>query len=428
MRTEFPAEFLATEDGRRADAILRSCVHCGFCNATCPTYQLTGDELDGPRGRIYLAKAVLEQPEPVRDETTNRAQQHLDRCLTCRACETTCPSGVAYGELAEIARDHLAPVVQRSAQERLMRWWLLTQLARPGRFRWWARLGRLFRWALPKALREAVPASPRRLRTRKRKRKDPAPAIPPQTFRDQRFLLLGGCVQQAATPATAAAAQRYLERRGANFVRAAGEPCCAALPLHLGEDARTAAMLRTWLDWIEPRLDAVDYLVSSASGCGVTLKDYERLAQRYLGAGSPLSAEQQQRYQRLATAAAAKVIDPTELITAASEPQRAQSFERLAWHAPCTLQHGQQLGSAAPDALVAAGYELTPVPDAHLCCGSAGTYAVLQPAMASELRANKLAVLESGGPEVLATANVGCQLHLEAAAGLPVRHWLELIE
>ena len=428
MRTELPLSLLATEEGRRADAILRACVHCGFCNATCPTYQLTGDELDGPRGRIYLAKAVLEQAEQPGNADVARAERHLDRCLTCRACETTCPSGVAYGELAEIARDHLAPGARRTTIERLTRWWLLTQLARPSRFRWWARLGRLFRWALPKALRGAVPARPRRLSAKRRDKKDSSSAEPPQLFSGQRFVLLGGCVQQAATPATATAAQRYLERRGASFLRAAGEPCCGALPLHLGEVARTAAMLRAWLDWIEPQLAAADYLVSSASGCGVTLKDYGRLAQRYLGPAANLSPAEQQRYHRLAAAAAAKVIDPVELITVASAPQRTQSVQRVAWHAPCTLQHGQHLAAAAPAALAAAGYELTPVPDGHLCCGSAGTYAVLQPEMATTLRDNKLAALASGDPQIVATANVGCQLHLESAASLPVRHWLELIE
>ncbi|MEM1432683.1 MAG: glycolate oxidase subunit GlcF [Pseudomonadota bacterium] len=419
MRTELAAELLATDRGQRAEEILRACVHCGFCNATCPTYQLTGDELDGPRGRIYLIKDMLES-----EVIDARVQTHLDRCLTCRACETTCPSGVAYGELAEIARDRIEPAARRGTVERLLRWWLLSQLPSRRLFGAWARLGRLFRPLLPQRLGAAIPAPPRALAPSVQLGEQPPPAV----FEGQRMLLLGGCVQDAATPATAAAAKRYFERRGASSVELRSEPCCGALPLHLGETDRTTAKLKGWLDWIEPLLPTVDCIVSSASGCGVTLKDYDQLAERHFTAAAGFTSEQQTHYRALAASVTAKLSDPSELITVTTLPRATRSDRRVAWHAPCTLQHGMRLGQQVPALLVAAGYELVPTADNHLCCGSAGTYSVLQPELSAELKSAKLEALQGGRPTVIATANVGCQVHLEGGAEVPVRHWLELVD
>lgn len=426
MRTELPESLLASDRGRRADEILRSCVHCGFCNATCPTYQLTGNELDGPRGRIYLIKELLES-----GAEAERAQQHLDRCLTCRACETTCPSGVAYGELAEIARAELEPRAQRGRFERLLRWWLLTQLPSARRFRLWARLGRWFRPLLPSRLGAAIPPVAQSVSARRLAPAVNAPASSAH-FAGQRLLLLGGCVQAAATPATVEALANYLTRRGATLVPGTGEPCCGALPLHLGASARTRAAVCGWLDWIEPRLSEIDCIVSSASGCGVTLRDLDRLGQELCGSESGLAAAEQARYQALATRAAALIRDPIELIQLDSAPLRSETLQTVAWHSPCTLQHGQRAGIAVaaevPAVLAAAGYTLTPVRDAHLCCGSAGTYSVLQPALAGQLKANKVNALTAPAPDLIATANVGCQVHLASGTPVPVRHWLELIE
>lgn len=426
MRTELPAPLLASDRGQRADEILRSCVHCGFCNATCPTYQLTGNELDGPRGRIYLIKELLED-----GAEAERAQQHLDRCLTCRACETTCPSGVAYGELAEIARAELEPRTRRGGLERLLRWWLLTQLPSAARFRLWSRLGRLFRPLLPGRLSAAIPPAPASVSARRLAPGNNAP-VTSAHYAGQRLLLLGGCVQAAATPATVEALATYLARRGATLVPGGGEPCCGALPLHLGASERTRAALCGWLDWVEPLLPEVDFIVSSASGCGVTLRDLERLAGDLCGAESALAAPEQARYQALAAQAAVLIRDPIELIQADSAPLRAETLQTVAWHSPCTLQHGQrtsiEVADEVPAVLAAAGYTLAVVRDAHLCCGSAGTYSVLQPALSGQLKAKKVEALTELAPDLIVTANVGCQVHLASGTQVPVRHWLELIE
>lgn len=400
MQTSLPEAYRATPEGRRAEAILRSCVHCGFCNATCPTYQLLGDELDGPRGRIYLIKDMLEQErvDPV-------AVRHLDRCLTCRACETTCPSGVAYGELAEIGRNYQEARRPRGLLARLQRRWLLSVVPNPRAFARWAALGRLAKPFLPGRLRRQLPARAKR----------PGPAVevadPVKTV-----LLLDGCVQRVSTPAVNEALIRLLALLRIRVIRVPAEGCCGALALHLGAAEQAHATMTAALQVLSPHLDEVDAVISTASGCGVTLKDYGRLlADRRELAGN-------------AAAFADKVMDVGEFLSSLDVTwSKACAAERVAVHVPCTLQHGQRCGDLPAKLLERAGYSLLPVRDAHLCCGSAGTYAMLQPDLSDTLGANKVAALTAAQPELIATANVGCQVHLGALAPIPVRHWIELL-
>ena len=409
MQTQFSEAYLASADGERANAILRSCVHCGLCNATCPTYQALGDELDGPRGRIYLMKGLLEEADGgASDKALRVAQTHLDRCLTCRACETACPSGVAYGELLEIGRAAVERRARRPLMDRLMRLWLGLVVPSIRWFPRWAALGRWFRWALPSALATALPE----------RSKGPEGSLPVPQLTGGRVLLLQGCVQRQATPATQAAATRYFNDRSLQVVVAEGEGCCGGLNLHLGQTRQALDAMRRNLDALQPHLDGVEWIVSTASGCGVTVKDYGRLL-----ADDP-------KYAALAAKVAAKSRDLAEVAVELPAPENGASPRRpgrkVAWHPPCTLQHGQRLTGIVERLLAEAGHELVPVKDAHLCCGSAGTYSVLQPELARRLRQDKLANLTAGNPDVIATANVGCQMHL-ASPACPVVHWIELL-
>ncbi len=401
MQTSLPETYLATPEGQRAESVLRSCVHCGFCNATCPTYQLLGDELDGPRGRIYLIKEMLEQ-----DAASDVTGRHLDRCLTCRACETTCPSGVAYGELLEIGRNYLEANRPRSFRERFLRRWLLRVVPNPGAFAFWSSLGRLAKPFLSARLRRQLPARARRSSFVAPEIENPAGTV----------LLLDGCVQRTATPAVNDTLERLLAARQIRVLRLKDEGCCGGLALHLGEEAAALATMTAGLDRIVPVLDQVDAVISTASGCGVTLKDYGRLLAQD-GARS-----------RQAQALADKIMDVGEYLTAlGGDWSRASESTRVALHLPCTLQHGQRQGSHPSVLLEAAGYELVATRDDHLCCGSAGSYALLQPELSETLGENKLAALSGEDPDVIATANVGCQMHLGGLAGVPVRHWVELL-
>lgn len=404
MQTKLPEAIVATAKGRRAEEILRSCVHCGFCNATCPTYELLGDELDGPRGRIYLIKDMLEtqKVEPV-------AVTHLDRCLTCRACETTCPSGVEYSQLLEIARDYVSRNYRRGLLDRIKRRWLIRTVPHKQRFRRWARLGRAVRWLLPRRLREMLP-----------------PAVPATVLQATprvsaavatgSVLLLNGCVQQITTPQVNAALRELLAARSIAVVELAEEGCCGALELHLGEEPGGLAAMRKMLDDIAPWLDEVDAVISTASGCGVTLKDYPRLL------------ADDATYGELARRLRDKLLDVGEyLLSLDLSWRKRDEVLAVALHQPCTLQHGQKLGDEARRLLQNAGYDLVAVRDEHSCCGSAGTYSLLQGELSRELRDQKISCLEAGRPDVIATSNVGCHTHLAVSASVPVVHWIELL-
>jgi glycolate oxidase iron-sulfur subunit len=401
------ADFLRhAEAGREAEAILRKCVHCGFCTATCPTYQLFGDELDGPRGRIYLIKQVIEGAQP-----TAKTRLHLDRCLTCRACETTCPSGVRYSRLLDIGREIVAAKLPRTGMDGVMRKALKTLLPRPGLFGPAMRLGQLFRPLLPAALKAKVP---------QRQAAGPWPVLTHQ----RRMLALAGCVQPAMLPGINAATARVLDRLGISLMEAPKAGCCGAVRHHLDDveggldDARRN--IDAWWPYLEQGCEAI---VVTASGCGVHVKDYGHLLR------------DDARYAARAERVAALARDVSEVVAAESErlgvllgvPSRL-TFTKIAFHSPCTLQHGQKLKGVVESLLARAGFELTPVADSHLCCGSAGTYSVLQSDIAGELRKNKLAALGAGAPEMIASANVGCITHLQEASDIPVCHWVELID
>ncbi|QID18718.1 glycolate oxidase subunit GlcF [Nitrogeniibacter mangrovi] len=400
------AEFIKdTEVGREADAILRKCVHCGFCTATCPTYQLLGDELDGPRGRIYLIKQMLEGA-PV----TAKTQQHLDRCLTCRACETTCPSGVAYGRLVDLGRVLVDQRVRRPAGARTVRWALRELVSRPGVFGLAMKAGRMVRPLLPATLKDKVPP----LR--------PAGAWPaPRHAR--RMLALAGCAQPAMMPSVNAATARVLDALGISLIEAPGAGCCGAVRHHLSDHGGSRADARRNIDAWWPLIERgeVEALVMTASACGVQVKDYGHLL-----AGDPAYADKAARVAALTQDIGEVLADRIDALKRCL-PARARP-EPLAFHAPCTLQHGLRLKTRVESVLMAAGFVLTPVPDAHLCCGSAGTYSLLQPALSNRLRENKLAALASGGAGQIASANVGCISHLAAGTDTPVVHWIELID
>ena len=404
MQTNLSAEFRDTREGREADAILRSCVHCGFCTATCPTYQLLGDELDGPRGRIYLIKEVLEG-----GAVTAATQMHLDRCLTCRNCETTCPSGVQYGRLLDIGRAVVDAKVGRTSAETAQRWALRRTLLSPALFGTAVTLGRMVKGLLPRELAERIPGGER------------AGAWPaPRHAR--KMIVAEGCVQPALKPAIDAATARVLDRIGISPLRVAGGGCCGALSHHLDAEDEARAIVRRNVDaWHALLQRGVEAIVVTATGCGVMVKDYGH----YLADDPAYAAKAKQ------VAEAAR--DPIEVVTAewkriAPLIAMDRGAQRVVFHSPCTLQHGMKIRGQVEEILLAIGHSLLPVADGHLCCGSAGTYSVLQPALSGLLKANKLKALEAPRPDVIATANIGCLTHLESGARSPVRHWIELLD
>jgi glycolate oxidase iron-sulfur subunit len=401
------AEFIRdTPQGREADTILRKCVHCGFCTATCPTYQLLGNELDGPRGRIYLIKQMLEGA-PV----TDRTRLHLDRCLTCRACESTCPSGVQYAKLADIGRALVEQRAPRGALERATRAALAFGLPRTGLFGAALRLGQLVRPLLPPALKTKVP--PRAA----------APGAWPAARHSRRMLVLAGCVQPVLAPSVNAAAARVLDRVGVSLLEARGAGCCGAVRFHLNDQPGGRDDMRALIDawWPSVERGEVEAIVMTASGCGSTVRDYAH----YLA--------EDPDYREKAARISAMTRDLSEVVAAETEalaplPGDAAPLGRAAFQSPCSLQHGQQIRGVVEALLARAGYELTAVAEPHLCCGSAGTYSILQPVLSLELRARKLGALQAGVPAQIATANVGCLAHLQAGTRIPVRHWIELVD
>ncbi len=383
-----------------AERILRSCVHCGFCNATCPTYQVLGDELDGPRGRIYLIKSLLEG-----GEATARTQQHLDRCLTCRNCETTCPSGVEYHTLLDIGREEIERRVRRPLSQRLLRGGLRQVVPRRMVFGTLLRIGQAVRGLLPAAVRAKVPA------------RAPEAGARPAPRHARRMLMLEGCVQPSLSPNTNAATARVLDRLGISIAEAGRAGCCGATDYHLNDQQKGLDRARRNIDAWWPAIEAgAQAIVQTASGCGAFVKEYGHLLRH-----DPAYAHKARRVSELA-------LDISEVLRAEKLQDLGSGKAKIAFHCPCTLQHAQKLGGAVEDILGRFGFDLTPVPNAHLCCGSAGTYSITEPELSNTLRRNKVEALESGGPELIATANIGCQMHLAGAARVPVRHWIELID
>jgi glycolate oxidase iron-sulfur subunit len=413
MQTNLAAAFRDTPQGREADAILRSCVHCGFCLATCPTYQLLGDELDSPRGRIYLMKLMLEG-SPVTSET----QLHLDRCLTCRACETTCPSGVRYGKLLDIGRALTEERLERPPLSALKRYALRKVLPYRRRFAVFYALARLVRSALPRELRSKLPE-------RAFERNRPARTWP-AVRHGRKVLILEGCVQPTLTPEVNVAAAHVLDSVGVSVVRVAAAGCCGAVAHHLSAHEETRQQLKHNIDAMWPHVEAgVEAIVMTASACTAMLTDYGHL----LGDDAEY-AERAARVSTLARDISEVVLANVEAVRAAlrRKGQSAQPRPKVAFHSPCTLQHALRIRGVVESLLAEAGYTLTDVPDSHLCCGSAGTYSILQPGLSSRLLSAKVAALEQGGPSIIVTANVGCQTHIRSGTRLPVRHWVELLE
>jgi len=421
MQTKLAPEFKGTREGEAAEAILRKCVHCGFCTATCPTYQLLGDELDGPRGRIYLMKQVLEGATP-----TRATQQHLDRCLTCRNCESTCPSGVQYGQLVEIGRRLVDAQVPRPAGEQAVRWLLKEGLTSP-LFKPAMALGKLARPLLPAALKDKVPAA-----TTARAHQWPRRSHPRQV------LMLTGCVQPAMAPNINAATARVLDAAGIQTLVADKAGCCGAIRSHLNDHAGGLTDMRRNIDawWPQVASGAVEAIVMNASGCGATVKEYGHALR-----DDPAYAEKAARISALTRDLSEllpmllPLLQP-QLKPAAARPAVAPDAvgspppaERLAFHPPCTLQHGQQLRGGVESALRQLGADVQLAAcEAHLCCGSAGTYSVLQPELAHQLRDRKLGHLGALQPTAILSANIGCIQHLQSGTTLPVRHWVEWLD
>jgi glycolate oxidase iron-sulfur subunit len=405
MQTQLLPEYQRSALGQEAESILRACVHCGFCTATCPTYQLLGDELDGPRGRIYQIKQVLE------GASINRAtQEHLDRCLTCRSCETTCPSGVRYGRLLEIGREFLEQKIARPAHERVMRWLLRQILPRPTRFAILLRIGQTLRPLLPGAIQRKIPA------------RQHTQTAPRETLA-RKMLLLEGCVQSSATPQTNIAARRVFAKLGVQLTSAAEAGCCGAVSQHLSasEEAKhqICRNIDTWWPEIENGAEAI---VITASGCGVQVKDYGHILK-----DDPTYADKAARVAELAKDVS-EAFEPLLDARLAQHPLNKKPHKTITFHCPCTLQHGQQLNGSVERILEKLGYALPTITDSHLCCGSAGTYSLLQPELSQQLLKNKLKNLEAEDPDEIVTANIGCQMHLASGTERPVKHWIELVE
>lgn len=408
MQTSLADFIRATPKGQEADRILRSCVHCGFCNATCPTYQLLGDELDGPRGRIYLIKQMLEGAQ-----VSHRTLTHLDRCLTCRNCETTCPSGVRYGALLEIGREQAERRIHRPRWQRLERWLIRRILPYPGRFTPLLRLGQLFRPLLPRVLKQKIPPRLPPLPS-----KEAEVASYTATF-NRRMLVLEGCAQPALAPNINAAAVRVFARLGIGLFSAAEAGCCGAACHHTSGVEEGLAQARRNIDAWWPHLEAgCEAIVMTASGCGVHVKDYGHLLR------------DDRAYAEKARRVSALTKDISEILVKEDLSKLKLNVRpdlKVAFQSPCSLQHGQRLSGIVEKILHELGFSLVPSTEAHLCCGSAGTYSLLQPALARRLRKNKLNALQANTPGVIATANIGCLTHLQAGTAIPVHHWIELL-
>ena len=401
MQTSLSPQIASSFKGQQAESILRKCVHCGFCNATCPTYQLLGDELDGPRGRIYLIKQLLEGAEP-----NQKMQQHLDRCLTCRNCETTCPSGVKYGHLLDIGRQTLQEKMPRSPAKRLIRLAIAKVITTAGLFDFFLKTGRAFKFLLPNSLRKKIPEVEKKL-----------DLSWPEPRHSRKMLVLKGCVQGSLTPNTNLVAANVLDRFNISLIEANGAGCCGAVDLHTTGESRAKyharGLIDVWWPYVEQGIEA---FVMTASGCGVTIKDY------------PALLHGDQDYIEKAKRIVSMTRDLVEVLDneISQDFVTGQPYKRVAFHPPCSLQHGQKISGKVERLLQLAGYELCDFKDKHLCCGSAGTYSLLQPDLSRKLRENKLQAINKEKPDVVCTANIGCQTHLNNDS-IAVKHWIELL-
>ena len=407
MQTNISEELKLTAEGSEADRILRSCVHCGFCNATCPTYRVLGDELDGPRGRIYLIKGLLEGKE-----ASQKTQVHLDRCLTCLACETSCPSGVEYGRLVEIGRQEINKKAKRIFSERSYRYLLRQILPYPKRFSLLLRIGRGIRFLLPDKYRRMIPVN---LHTKQQIKKIES------VVHTRKMILFSGCVQPLLSPETNCASTRLLNKLGIETITSRDEKCCGAIDHHMAIDERALFFIKNNIDAWWPSIEqGAEAIVISASGCGTMIKDYG-----YILRNDPDYKDKAHQVAKMAR-------DIGEIIAAEDVGKLRKiinvSSNRFAFQNPCSLQHGQKMKDKTAELLKKLGYQICDVEDADQCCGSAGTYSLLQTELSEKLRRKKINSLEVVKPDVIMTANIGCQLHLQQATDIPVKHWIEILE
>lgn len=401
MQTQIDTQLLQTDAGKAADSILRSCVHCGFCTATCPTYQLLGDELDGPRGRVYLIKQALEGKQ-----VSRKSQLHLDRCLTCRSCETTCPSGVKYTSLLEIGRHLIDQQVERPFREKLMRMGMKNILPYPARIAPLLSVAQTLKPLLPQSLQQKIP--------QKRTGGERASAS-----RARKVILFEGCVQSVAAQHINQAATRVLDRLGIECIEVASEQCCGAVNHHLEDTATAVDFARRNIDlWCRHIEDGVEAIIGTASACTLEIKEYPQLLKN------------DPDYTEKAKAVSDTTVDLGKFLRQQNihKLSLADKLPQVAFHSPCTLQHGLQLKGNTEKLLRSLGFNITEPQDAHLCCGSAGTYSILQPQLSTQLLTNKLQVLTDNSPDVIATANIGCMLHLQSGTQTPVKHWIEILD
>ena len=415
MQTTFTPEQLKNPAIERSNEILRACVHCGFCTATCPTYQVLGDELDSPRGRIYLIKDMLENDRPADAKTV----KHIDRCLSCLACMTTCPSGVHYMHLVDHARDHIEKTYKRPFSDRALRWLLANILPHPTRFRLallGAKLGRPFRFLMPDArLKAMLDMAPKTIPPVSRN--DDPQSFAPQGTRKKRVALMTGCAQKALNTDINDATIRLLTRLGCEVVVAEGAGCCGALTHHMGKTdeshASAAKNIRAWSAEMDGA--GLDAIVINTSGCGTTIKDYGHMFRN-----DPLAAQ--------AMAVSDKAMDISELLMQLDLPEGGAPDLTVAYHAACSLQHGQQIKTYPKDLLKRAGFTVVEPADSHLCCGSAGTYNLMQPEISAQLKERKVRTLEAKSPDIIAAGNIGCMMQIGSASDVPIVHTVELLD
>jgi glycolate oxidase iron-sulfur subunit len=415
MQTIFTPEQLREPAIQRSNEILRTCVHCGFCTATCPTYQVLGDELDSPRGRIYLIKDMLEQGRPADEKTV----KHIDRCLSCLACMTTCPSGVHYMHLVDHAREYIEQTYKRPLMDRVLRTILARIIPYPTRFRLallGAKIAKPFAFLMPDARLKAMLAMAPKVIPPVSRNDDPQ-VFAAEGAPRMRVALMTGCAQKALNTDINDATIRLLRRLGCEVVVAKGQGCCGALTHHMGKTdlahGAAAANIRAWM--AEKGSGGLDAVVINTSGCGTTVKDYGHMFRN-----DPLAAN--------AAVVAGLALDVSEVLVKLGLPEGAAKGMRVAYHAACSLQHGQQIKTAPKDLLKRVGFEVVEPADSHLCCGSAGTYNLLQPEISKQLQARKVQTLEAKKPDVIAAGNIGCMMQIGSATGVPVVHTVELLD